>query len=41
VNASEIETGTRREKENGKERLAHLWPFRQVLSSRTNVNAIV
>jgi hypothetical protein len=49
VNASEIETGTGtgtgtgREKGNGngKERPAHLWPFRQVLFSRTSVNAIV
>jgi hypothetical protein len=43
VNASEIETGTGtgREKENGIERPAHLWPFRQVLFSTTSVNAIV
>jgi hypothetical protein len=43
VNASEIEigTGTGREIENGKERPAHLWPFLQVLFSRTSVNAIV
>jgi hypothetical protein len=47
VNASEIETGTGtgtgtgREKENGKERPAHLWPFHQVLFSRTSVNATV
>jgi len=41
VNASEIETGTGTEKENGTERPARLWPFRQVLFSRTSVNAIV
>jgi hypothetical protein len=41
VNASEIETGTGREKENGTESPAHLWPFPQVLISRTSVNAIV
>jgi hypothetical protein len=43
VNASEIGTGTGTgsEIENGKERPAHLWPFRQVLFSRTSVNAIV
>jgi len=41
VNASEIETGTEREKENGKEKPGHLWPFPQVLFSRTSVNVIV
>jgi hypothetical protein len=37
VNASGIETGTG----IGKEKPAHLWPFRQVLFSRTSANVIV
>jgi hypothetical protein len=41
VNATEIETGTGTERENGKERPVHQWPFPQVLFSKTSVNVIV